>query len=217
MADDAPLAAPADPHDRAIGRYAEAAGLHHVRIQPTHAVGAGITAAIVQASKPAVVVRDMRADDWPEVSAIYAEGITGGDATFETELPTWQEWNGAHLPDHRHVAVDDGTGQLLGWTAVTPVSSRCVYAGVVEHSVYVAAAAQGRGVGRALLAALVASTERAGIWTIQSGVFPENEVSLALHRSAGFRVVGTRERVGRMHGRWRDVIALERRSQVVGS
>jgi L-amino acid N-acyltransferase YncA len=163
-----------------------------------------------------VRIRDMRPEDWPAVAAIYAEGIAHGDATFETEIPSWEQWDAAHLAAHRHVAEHAKSGHVLGWTAVVPVSSRCVYAGVVEHSVYVAADGRGRGVGRALLAALVDSTERAGIWTIQSGVFPENQASLALHRTAGFRVVGIRERLGRMHGRWRDVVTLERRSRVVG-
>ena len=158
----------------------------------------------------------MRPEDWPAVAAIYAEGIAHGDATFETEVPSWERWDAAHLAAHRHVAEHAKSGHVLGCTAVAPVSSRCAYAGVVEHSVYVAADGRGRGVGRALLAALVDSTERAGIWTIQSGVFPENQASLALHRTAGFRVVGIRERLGRMHGRWRDVVTLERRSRVVG-
>ena len=145
------------------------------------------------------------------VLAIYAEGIEFGDATFETEVPTWAAFDAAKLPVHRFVAVGDDGG-VLGWVAVSPVSSRCVYAGVVEHSVYVAAAARGRGVGRALLTTLIGSTEDAGIWTIQSGVFPENAVSIALHQAVGFRVVGTQERLGRHHGRWRDVVLLERRS-----
>jgi arsenite methyltransferase len=167
-------------------------------------------------SAAGIRIRDMRPEDWPAVAAIYAEGIADGDATFETEVPSWEQWDAAHLAAHRHVAEHAKSGHVLGWTAVVPVSSRCVYAGVVEHSVYVAADGRGRGVGRALLAALVDSTERAGIWTIQSGVFPENQASLALHRTAGFRVVGIRERLGRMHGRWRDVVTLERRSRVVG-
>ena len=157
----------------------------------------------------------MRAEDWPAVSEIYAQGIATGDATFETDVPTWERWDTAHLPDHRLVAELDG--RVVGWTAVSPVSERCVYAGVVENSVYVAEAARGRGVGRRLLAALAESTEEAGIWTIQTGIFPENATSLALHRAAGFRVVGVRERPGRLHGRWRDVVLLERRSGTAGS
>jgi L-amino acid N-acyltransferase YncA len=165
--------------------------------------------------KPAVTVRAMRAEDWPSVAEIYAQGIAGGDATFETDVPTWDRWDAAHLPDHRLVAELDGA--VVGWTAVSPVSGRCVYAGVVEHSVYVAEAARGRGIGGRLLTALAESTERAGIWTIQTGIFPENEPSLALHRAAGFRVLGVRERPGQLHGRWRDVVLLERRSRVAGT
>jgi phosphinothricin acetyltransferase len=146
-----------------------------------------------------------------QVLAIYQAGIDTGDATFETQAPTWEAFDAAKLPSHRFVALDDD-GTVLGWVAVGAVSDRCVYAGVVEHSVYVAPDAQGRGVGTALLEALVASTEAAGIWTIQSGVFPENEASLALHQRLGFRNVGRRERIGKRDGRWRDVILIERRS-----
>ena len=149
------------------------------------------------------------------VLAIYQAGIDEGDATFETAAPNWAEFDRSKLPAHRFVAID-GAGTVLGWAAVVPVSDRCVYAGVVEHSVYVASDARGRGVGRALLDALVASTESAGIWTVQSGIFPENTASLALHRAAGFREVGRRERIGEQHGVWRDVVLVERRSPVVG-
>ena len=161
-----------------------------------------------------VTVGPMRPEHAEQVLAIYQLGIDEGDATFETSAPTWDAFDGSHLPAHRFVAVD-GDGQVLGWVATVPVSERCVYAGVVEHSVYVHPAARGRGVGRTLLAALIASTEAAGIWTIQSGVFPENTASLALHEHAGFRRVGIRERLGRHHGRWRDVLLLERRSLAV--
>ncbi|MBA2953686.1 GNAT family N-acetyltransferase [Nocardioides sp. MAH-18] len=158
---------------------------------------------------------------WAGVERIYAEGIATGHATFEAEPPTWAHFDAVKLPDQRLVAVD-ADARVLGWAAASAVSDRCVYAGVVEHSVYVARAAQGHGVGRLLLDALIASTEAAGIWTIQSGVFPENGASLALHRSAGFREVGLRERVGRMShgplaGQWRDVVLIERRSPVVGT
>ena len=165
-------------------------------------------------------VRAMTAADWPEVRAIYEAGIATGDATFEAEPPTWEQFDDVHAAEHRLVAVDPDAG-IVGWVAVVPVSDRCVYAGVAEHSVYVAAGQQGRGIGFLLLAELIASTEQAGIWTLQSGIFPENTASLALHERAGFRVVGTRQRVGQMTsgplaGRWRDVVLVERRSSAVG-
>lgn len=150
-----------------------------------------------------------------EVIRIYQLGIDGRLATFETEAPTWAEFDASRLPRHRFVALDDH-GVVLGWVAVTPVSSRQAYAGVVEHSVYVDPAARGRGVGGALLDAVIASTEAAGIWTIQSGIFPENAASLALHRRAGFREVGVRRRIAQLDGRWRDVVLVERRSTLVG-
>ncbi|MFC7965132.1 GNAT family N-acetyltransferase [Streptomyces cinereoruber] len=157
----------------------------------------------------------MRPEHADRVLEIYRLGIATGHATFETTAPTWPEFDASRLPDHRLVAVDR-TGEVVGWTAVTPVSDRCAYAGVVEHSVYVHPDARGRGVGSALLTALLASTDAAGVWTVQSGVFPENTASLALHHRAGFRTVGVRERLGRHHGTWRDVILLERRSPAVG-
>jgi L-amino acid N-acyltransferase YncA len=149
-----------------------------------------------------------------QVLDIYRLGIASGDATFETAPPAWPDFTAARLPEHRFVAVDPDD-RVLGWVACSPVSDRCVYTGVVEHSVYVHPDARGTGLGRALLDALIASTEAAGIWTIQSGVFPENTASLALHEKAGFRVVGVRERLGQHHGRWRDVVLLERRSPAV--
>ncbi|MEU6424918.1 N-acetyltransferase family protein [Microbispora sp. NPDC046973] len=164
----------------------------------------------------AILVRPMRETDAAQVLAIYQAGLDGGNASFETTAPAWQAFDAAKLPLHRHVAVDAVSGQVVGWIAVSAVSSRCVYAGVVEHSVYVHPGHGGRGIGLALLNALIQSTETEGIWTIQSGVFPENTASLRLHEKAGFRVVGTRHHVGRHHGRWRDVVLLERRSTVVG-
>ncbi|MFJ9720421.1 GNAT family N-acetyltransferase [Streptomyces sp. NPDC101213] len=149
-----------------------------------------------------------------EVLAIYQAGIDEGDATFETAAPTWPAFDAAKLPGHRFVALDERE-VVLGWVAATEVSDRCAYAGVVEHSVYVRPDARGRGVAATLLKALIGSTEAAGIWTVQSGIFPENTASIALHRRAGFRVIGTRERIGRHHGRWRDVVLVERRSPVV--
>ncbi|WP_018216111.1 GNAT family N-acetyltransferase [Salinispora vitiensis] len=159
-------------------------------------------------------VRPMRRDDAEAILAIYQAGLDSGDASFETTAPAWTEFDAGRLPEHRYVAVDD-SGTVLGWIAVSAVSTRRVYAGVVEHSVYVDPARQGRGIARLLLTTLIAATEAAGIWTIQSGVFPENVASLALHTGMGFRVVGTRERVGRQHGRWRDVVLLERRSLAI--
>ncbi|KJK50653.1 GNAT family N-acetyltransferase [Streptomyces sp. NRRL F-4428] len=149
-----------------------------------------------------------------QILAIYQAGIDEGNATFETRSPEWTAFDKGRLSQHRFAALD-GDGRVLGWVAASAVSDRCAYAGVVEHSVYVHPDARGRGVARALLDALIASTEAAGIWTIQSGIFPENTASLALHQRAGFRVIGTRERIGRHHGTWRDVILLERRSTLV--
>jgi L-amino acid N-acyltransferase YncA len=160
-----------------------------------------------------VRIEPLRTEHWPDVARIYAEGIATRDATFETEVPSWDAWDSAHLAEHRLVATEGEA--VLGWAALVPVSERCVYGGVVENSVYVAASAQGRGLGGALLDALVDSTEAAGIWTIQTGIFPENEASVRLHERAGFRVVGRRERLGKLDGVWRDVLLLERRSGVV--
>ena len=159
-------------------------------------------------------VRDLRPDDWPEVARIFEEGIRTGVATFETEVPAWEAWDAAHLAEHRLVAVRDG--QVVGWIALAPVSSRCCYDGVAEVSAYVSEEARGEGMGTALLARLVESSERGGIWTLETGVFPENAASLALLQRFDFRVVGTRERIGQLHGLWRDVVFLERRSEVVG-
>ena len=155
----------------------------------------------------------LRPEDWPAVRAIYQAGIDSGDATFETAPPGWPAWDAAHLAGHRLVARLEG--RVVGWVALAPVSDRCAYAGVAEDSIYVAPEAQGRGVGRALLEAVVASAERDGIWTVQTGIFPENQASVRLHAACGFRVVGVRERLGRLNGRWRDVLLLERRSPVI--
>jgi L-amino acid N-acyltransferase YncA len=162
-----------------------------------------------------MVVRDLRAADWPEVARIYVAGLAGGDASFETDAPRWEEWDADHLAEPRLVAEDDGA--VTGWAALTPTSGRCVYGGVAEVSVYVDPAVHGRGTGRALLSALAERSESAGLWTLQAGVLVENTASLALHERCGFRVVGTRERIGRdAAGRWRDVVLLERRSTAVG-
>lgn len=166
-------------------------------------------------SDPAsLVIVPLTGEHAEQALAIYQAGIDEGNATFETGTPAWEAFAAAKPPEHRHAALDEN-GTLLGWIAAGKVSDRSAYAGVVEHSVYVHPAARGRGVASALLAALIDSTERAGIWTIQSGVFPENTASLAVHRRAGFRVIGTRERIGRHRGMWRDVVLIERRSPTV--
>jgi phosphinothricin acetyltransferase len=154
-------------------------------------------------------IRELRAEDWPAVEAIYAEGIATRNATFETETPTWAEFDAGRLRAHRLVAVDGD--RIVGWAAFSPTSSRACYAGVVEHSVYVASEYRGRGIGRTLLEALVHSADTGGIWTIQTSVFPENEASVALHERVGFRVVGRRERIAQLDDVWRDTILLERR------
>lgn len=167
----------------------------------------------------AVAIRPMRDGDWLAVRQIYGEGIATGHATFESEAPDWEQFNKSRLLRHRFVA-ENADGRILGWAAVSPVSARPVYAGVVEHSVYVAAAARGLGLGAALLRALAESTERDGIWTIQASVFPENEASLKLHLANGYVVVGRRHRIARMAhgpltGQWRDTILIERRSPAI--
>jgi L-amino acid N-acyltransferase YncA len=153
----------------------------------------------------------MRNGDWPAVARIYGEGIATRNATFETELPSWEDWDRSHLGKPRLVAEEDG--EVVGWAALSPVSSRCCYRGVAENSVYVAESARGRGVGLALLRRLVDEADEAGIWTIQAGIFPENETSVRLHERCGFRGIGIRERIGQLDGEWRDVLLMERRSE----
>ena len=152
----------------------------------------------------------LRPEHWHGVARVFAEGIATRNATFETEVPAWEAWDSSHLAEHRFVAIHQR--EVVGWAAVSAVSGRCCYSGVVENSVYVAEAARGQGVGRRLLEELIASTEAAGIWTIQAGMFPENEGSIRLHEAAGFEKVGTHNRLGKLDGVWRDVLLLERRS-----
>jgi L-amino acid N-acyltransferase YncA len=155
----------------------------------------------------------MQHGDWPAVAAIYAEGIATGDATFETVVPAFEAWDAAHLPHPRLVARADAT--VVGWAALSAVSPREVYRGVAEDTIYLAEEARGHGVGQILLRALTEEAERAGIWTLQAGIFPENAASIALHEHCGFRIVGTRERLGNLRGAWRDVVLMERRSAEV--
>ncbi len=166
-------------------------------------------------------IEELNRRQWEQVRAVYLEGLATGQATFETEAPGWEEWDAAHLPFARLVAKAGGAGgeggEVLGWAALSPVSRRRVYEGVAEVSVYVAARARGRGVGGALLRALVSESERNGVWTLQAGVFPENAASVALHARCGFREVGRRERIGKLQGLWRDTLLLERRSGRVGT
>ena len=159
------------------------------------------------------MIRELRPQDWPAVAAVYEEGIATKLATFETAAPAWADWDAAHHAAHRLVADEDS--EVVGFAALAPVSSRCVYEGVAEESVYVAERARGRGIGRALLEALVTGSERDGIWTLQAGIFPENRASLALHHACGFRTVGIRVRIGRLDGAWRDVVLLERRTEEI--
>jgi L-amino acid N-acyltransferase YncA len=160
-----------------------------------------------------VTVEPLLPEHWDAVARIYAEGIATGNATFETHVPEWDVWDRAHLETLRLVALREG--QVVGWAALSPVSERCVYAGVAEESVYVAAEARGRGIGQELLQELIQRSEQAGIWTIQTGIFPENQQSLRLHERVGFRVIGVRQRLGQRDEVWRDVIFLERRSPIM--
>lgn len=161
-----------------------------------------------------LIIEKMKPEDWEAVRSIYQEGLATGNATFETNVPGWQDWDQNHLPHCRLVAKRKD--QIVGWVALSPVSSRYVYKGVAEVSIYIAAAARGLGIGKTLLQALIEESERAGIWTLQAGIFPENAASITLHKAYGFREVGYRERIGQMKGVWRDVILMERRSKVVG-
>jgi L-amino acid N-acyltransferase YncA len=179
------------------------------------------------------VIEVMTPADWPQVREIYEQGIASGNATFETTSPGWEQWDASHLPsprlvyrgasasgrpqgggdeDRQPASLPLPSGTILGWAALSPVSKRHVYRGVAEVSVYVRDSARGRGVGHALLARLVEESERHGIWTLQASIFPENEASVAIHHRCGFRIVGTRERIARQYGRWRDTVIMERRA-----
>jgi phosphinothricin acetyltransferase len=158
----------------------------------------------------------MTAEEWPAVARIYQAGIDAGNATFEAGVPSWERWRSARLAEPCLVARDE-RGETIGWAALTAASARAVYAGVAEVSIYVDPAHSGRGVGRALLLALIDASQRAGLWTLRAGIFPENTASIVLHERCGFRLIGTHERIGRMpDGRWRDVVLYERRSDTVG-
>ncbi|KKI91460.1 phosphinothricin acetyltransferase [Bacillus sp. SA1-12] len=159
-----------------------------------------------------VMIQSMRKKHWDQVEKIYLDGISTGHATFQTETPTWNEWDAGHTENCRLIATIDN--RVIGWTALSPVSGRCVYAGVAEVSIYVHSEYKGKGIGHSLLQELVKTSEENGYWTLQAGIFPENTASLALHKKNGFREVGIRERIGKMNGVWRDVVLLERRSDV---
>jgi phosphinothricin acetyltransferase len=164
--------------------------------------------------KSAIKIRPMLPSDWDTVSNIYQEGINTGFATFETSAPSFESWDDAHMNSCRLVAVE---GQkIMGWAALSPVSSRCVYGGVAEVSVYVGQSSRGKGVGKSLMKELIEKSEAEGLWTLQSGIFPENEGSVELHKKVGFRYIGKRERVGKLDGVWKDNLLFERRSETVG-
>lgn len=158
-------------------------------------------------------MRNLLASDWNAVRSIYEKGIATGNATFQTSAPSWEEWDSSHLAACRIVAEENG--KVVGWAALTPVSSRCVYAGVAEVSVYIDPAFSGKGTGLALLDHLVSLSESDGIWTLQAGIFPENMASLRIHEKAGFRILGVREKIGKQNGVWRDTVLLERRSNII--
>lgn len=169
---------------------------------------------VAAAVKHMIEIINMDPSHWEEVARIYEEGIATGNSTFQTTAPSWAEWDSAHTATCRLVALDES--KVLGWAALSPVSGRCVYAGVAEVSVYISENARGNGIGKSLLQALITESEKGNYWTLQAGIFPENTASIRLHQQAGFRIIGTRERVGKMHGVWRDSLMLERRSKIVG-
>ena len=161
-----------------------------------------------------ITITELLPEHWNVVKRIYEEGIATGNATFQTAAPGWEEWNNAHIKACRIIALENN--EVLGWAALTPVSSRCVYAGVAEVSVYVAANARGKNIGSQLLQELINQSEQNGIWTLQSGIFPENKASISMHEKNGFRIIGYREKIGKMGNVWRDNISLERRSRRIG-
>jgi len=162
----------------------------------------------------AIKIRTMLASDWKAVAKIYLEGIQTGFATFETSVPSYEAWDAAHMPSCRIVALENE--EILGWAALSPVSSRCVYGGVAEVSVYVGENSRGKGVGKRLLQQLTQESEAEGLWTIQSGIFPENVGSIELHKKMGFRFIGKRERVAKLDGVWKDNLLFEKRSKTIG-
>ena len=161
-----------------------------------------------------ITIETMLPEHWEQVKDIYQQGIKTGNATFETTAPKWEAWNNAHMQECRLVAIEDN--KVIGWAALVFVSSRCVYAGVAENSIYISSSAQGKGVGKLLLKTLIEESEKIKIWTIQTGIFPENIASIKIHEAVGFRIIGKRERIGKMNGVWRDTLFLERRSDKVG-
>ena len=166
------------------------------------------------AAKKSMEIIELLPDHWEEVRTIYLHGIATKQATFQTDAPSWENWDKGHLSTLRYVAIIDGI--IAGWAALSPVSSRCVYAGVAEVSVYIHEGYRGKGVGKALLQKLITESEASTIWTLQSGIFPENLASIALHEKLGFRTIGYREKVGKMDGVWRDTVLMERRSKITG-
>lgn len=156
----------------------------------------------------------MLPEHWDAVKEIYKQGIESGNATFQTSIPSWEEWDSAHVTNSRIIAVENGN--VIGWAALTAVSGRCVYAGVGEVSVYVNMDMQGKGIGKKLLQALISESEKNQFWTLQAGIFPENTVSIKIHENCGFRIIGRREKIGQMNGQWRDTLLLEKRSNKVG-
>lgn len=162
-----------------------------------------------------IEIRALEQKDWKDVKGIYLEGIATGQATFQTDAPSWEDWDNAHLTTLRYVAVKNH--KVVGWIALSPVSGRCVYAGVAEVSVYVAESSRGQKIGYQLLDFLITESEKQDIWTLQAGIFPENIASLALHQQSGFRIIGYREKIGKQHGVWRNVNLLERRSKIAGT